>query len=500
MNKNAGLKWTNHPLVDVGIATLIVFAEKDSPEKVTFEDLEKFAKYTEESYFIPITDEKGKKTTLFKSYLSVLFTLNFCGTNPSLSEKEQKENIKKLLGSFSIQPDTSLPKCVYCGNPSIKQPTSDLAFRDLVPMVTGRGVINFFPYGNAGLPLCGLCTVAIQAISIGTPKCSGRALIVSSDDSLLTLSLIRKWLPDTKTRIQLSKTTGQKPPSIGRPLTRTIETLLSLERERRNFREDAGLTIFHLSNSGQGPDVRIYNLPSNVMKFVMRAHGVRYFQAWNEIINRSWEVMENETISKEEGEKKKKKRKESKTKKSNPLERRNYLFEDLFTLPEQSARFVRIYLLQKPPERKTENDPRKDYKCWQDAKYIKWDLTELFVKEVMRMDTKRIEAIRNLGDRLSEEIATNNDKKLWRDSYNVMKSYELRNVLIKQSQKCIKAGKEPLIRFEPFLEIFEEGEELSRADWKLAWDLVLIRVIEKLYEKKWFEQNKEVLESEEIKS
>jgi hypothetical protein len=46
-----------------------------------------------------------------------------------------------------------------------------------------------------------------------------------------------------------------------------------------------------------------------------------------------------------------------------------------------------------------------------------------------------------------------------------------------------------------FLEIFEEGEELPRVDWRLAWDLVLIRIIEKLYEAKWFEKNREVLES-----
>lgn len=500
MNKNIGLKWTNHPIVDVGVATLTAFAEKNIPEEVTFEDLEKFAKYAEESYFIPVVDEKGKNTTLFNSYLSVLFTLNFCGTNPSISLNDRKKNIKKLLWSFTEKPDSSLPKCAYCGNSSIKQPTSDLAFRDLVPMITGRGVINFFPYGNAGLPLCSLCTVAIQAIAIGVPMCSGRALIISSDDPLLTLSITQKWLPDTKARIQLSKTTGQKPPSIGKPLTRTIEKLLLLERERRNFREDAGLTIFHLSNSGQGPDVKIYDLPSNVMKFIMRAQGVRYFQAWNEIIHRSWEVIENEAISNGEGEIKKKKKKESKTKKSNPLERRNYLFEDLFTLPEQSARFVRIYFLQKPPEKKVENDPRKDYKSWQDAKYVKWDLTELFLKEVMRMNEKRIEAIRNLGDRIADEIFSSNDKRLWWDAYNVQTPYGLRNVLIKQSQKCIKAGREPLIRFEPFLEIFEEGEELTRADWKLAWDLVLIRVIEKLYEKKWFEQNKESLETEELKT
>lgn len=42
---NPGLHWTFHPIVDFGIATLTAFAEKDSPEDVTFEDLERFMKY-----------------------------------------------------------------------------------------------------------------------------------------------------------------------------------------------------------------------------------------------------------------------------------------------------------------------------------------------------------------------------------------------------------------------------------------------------------------------
>ena len=33
--------------------------------------------------------------------------------------------------------------------------------------------------------------------------------------------------------------------------------------------------------------------------------------------------------------------------------------------------------------------------------------------------------------------------------------------------------------------MFEEGEDLPRADWRLARDLVLIRMVERLYELGW---------------
>jgi CRISPR-associated protein Cst1 len=505
MGDNVGLNWTYHPLVDLGIATITAFSGHDSPAEVTFDNLEKFSDYAERTYFIPVVDEKGKSSFLLGGYLAVLFTSNFI--NPSWIKKAKKEKRKdeyyyakryvhKILRSFKYQPDLTLPKCAYCGKPSIRQPTSNLAYRDLIPMLTGRRVINFFPGGRSGLPLCGLCTIAIQAIAIGAPICSGRALIVSSDDPFLTLALVKKWLPETMTRIQLSETTGQKLPKIGRPLTRTVEALVSLERERINLGENSGLTVFHLSNSGQGPNIDIYDLPANIVRFVMRAQGIRYRQIWQSIIRRSWEPSKDEVNADATLIKKHTRRSRKSADGPSLLERRNFLFEDLFSLPAEAGRFIRTYFFQQPTKTGKHSDPRKAYKGWRDAEYIKWDLTELFLKEVVAMEKSRIEAIRNLGDRIADEIASNNDKRLWWDVYTVQNYYGLRNILIRESQKYIRVGKEPLIKFNPFLEIFEEGEELARVDWRLAWDLVVIRVIEKLYEKKWFEQNKEVLETE----
>jgi len=33
--------------------------------------------------------------------------------------------------------------------------------------------------------------------------------------------------------------------------------------------------------------------------------------------------------------------------------------------------------------------------------------------------------------------------------------------------------------------VFEEGDEIARSDWQLARDLILIRMIEQLYQKGW---------------
>ncbi len=482
MQGKVGLKWTSHPLVDFGIATITAFSEHKSPEEVTYDDLKKFAKYAEDAYFSPA----------LRGYLTVLFTSNFM--NPSCKDEvKRKKFLSEILTSFLVKPKQGTAKCVYCERPSVplpklKEGVSPLerADRKFVPMVTGEEVINFFPHGRWGLSLCSFCLLALQSLAIGAPMCSGRALIVTADDPLLTLEIVKKWLPETRKRIQLAKATGQKPPNIGGVKTRVIENLEKLEWDRRNWGENVGLTVYHLSNSGQKPDIDIYELPGNVVNFLSRAQSIRYRSSWQAVVQRAWARNQQKSKKKTEG-----------TAEENPLERRNFLYEELFSLPEEAGRFVRTYFLCLSYKYANEGDPRKDYGGWKDANYIKWELTELFLKEVLGMDNRRIEAIRQLGDRLADSIADNNDKRLWWQVYKGGSFASVRNILIKESQRNIKTGREPYVTLDSFLAVFEEGEELARVDWRLAWDLTLIRVIEKLYEKKWFEQNKEVLESEE---
>ena len=48
--------------------------------------------------------------------------------------------------------------------------------------------------------------------------------------------------------------------------------------------------------------------------------------------------------------------------------------------------------------------------------------------------------------------------------------------------------------FDDFLSVFEIGEDLPQTDWRLAWDLVLIRLIDRLHEQGWIRQSAEAAE------
>jgi CRISPR-associated protein Cst1 len=458
-------RWTNHPLVDMGIASLLAFAGKDRPEEIKSSDLEAFAHYAETAYFSPE----------ISSYLSVLFTSNFL--NPSFSAEKKKQFVKAVLRSYQSDPDPSLPRCAYCGDSSVRR-----AHRDLIPMLTGREHVNFSPGGTPGLALCGKCIVSLQALSIGSPMCSGRSLVISSDDPTFVLALVKSWQPEIRKRIQLSEQSGQKLSPLTRPLTRTIEALTKIEAVRET---SPSITVQHLSNSGQGPQVDIFFLPSSVVRFVQRANAAKYSVAWKEVVRRAWEFPPKPQKGKASTDEKKE-------------AARNYLYEDLFALPDRSGPFVRTYFLRKAARfARAPGDPRSTYGGWQDFVPGLWNLTSLFLQEVMTVESDRIEAIKEVGDTLADEITTENDRRLWRAVYTADAYRKARLALIQASQRRLKRGLPPVVSLDRFLRVFEEGEELPRVDWRLAWDLVLIRVIEKLYDSKWFDRNRDVLGEEE---
>lgn len=460
----AGLRWTGHPLVDMGIATLVAFTGRDQPDDVTYDDLEQFASYAEESLLSPA----------LRSLASVLYTINNDYLNPSLTDDRRRAKARGALLRFVSPPEPGLPACTYCRRPAAKAAsTSALAYRDVVPMLTGRGVINFFPYGAHGLPLCGLCNTALQALVIGAPSCEGRALVVESDDPRQLIALIRSWLPDVRARIQLSTATGQKVDAWSAPRTRLIDRLVDLERRHRLPSTVARFIIYHLSNSCQGPAIDIHRLQAPAVSFLRRAQGAAYHQAWTRVARHAWLDADRRRAERDPDDAER------------PLWR-NHFYDALFQLPDNARAFVARFFLA-PQRRSTQEAGDGDH-------VPLWRLVELFVKEVLAMEQPRIDAIRTLADEIAVEVSTNDDRKLFQRAYQVRGYQELRRLLIQCSFRRISRGLAPLLSFEDFLTLFEVGDELPRTDWRLAWDLVLIRVIDQLHASNWFRKHREAVE------
>jgi len=57
----------------------------------------------------------------------------------------------------------------------------------------------------------------------------------------------------------------------------------------------------------------------------------------------------------------------------------------------------------------------------------------------------------------------------------------------------VKRGNPPFLTLDNYVSVFEEGEDLARVDWRLARDLVLIRMVEQLHANGWLGANEDAL-------
>lgn len=472
------LRYTGHPVADVGVATVCALCEKTDPATITTEDLVRVAEFLEHEYF------SGK----LLSYLTCVFPNSMyvqpaaqAGAKLKAKPATMSRFKAKVLYGFREPPDPAVKglRCAFSG-----EPPAQLVYRQHVPMITGESVLNFFPAGAGGMPISADFLLAIQAFPLGSRRCLGRALAVHCpDDQTLTYEFAHRFLNDNRQLLLLAQRTGKKYEDAKAPRTLVIDVLVDIARRRMS---DSCLgqplpwvTVYHLTNSGQGPDIAIFELPSEVVAFVVAASRAGTADTWNRIVARAWENTQRTS------ETKKSKREDDKQPEQMEPKagtNRNFLYEDLFGLPRNAARFVRTYFLRRAWRfaRQSKNDPRSEYAFPQELDLVSWPLTHLFLREILGMERNRIEAIRALADRLAEHIRTSNDLRLFQRLYMVKRYNGLRLRLLQASRERLTSGKDPLIGFDDFVLIFEETEDTPRLDWRLARDLVLIRLIEQL--------------------
>jgi len=467
------LDYTGHPFYDVGLATLTAFARKRHPSELEETDLQAAAEYMRQKYTV----------NPLKSFLTVAFP-NSGFTQPAYEKQPQKREAyaRSVLFAYDAQPTGELDP--LSGQPAANMPYDvkgelppGRAYRQHVPLLTGEGTINFFPYGDAGLPLSGLTMLAVQALPLGCAKSAGRLLAVHCDSPERMLYFARTFLETNRRNVEIAQMAGDsKLPETSpyQPRTLLIDLLLKAEQEsriRNDENEPLSLTAYHFTNSGQGAELQIYPLPLEVGAFLRAALTPKYRDQWQALIHKGWQI----------------------TPKNNDQPRYNRLYEDLFRLPEDAAAFIRRYFLRRPSKARDKNDPTAGYDTRREAGLISWPLTELFLKKVMIMDENRITSIRSLGDSLAQYILRTNDRGFFNAFWMGRNYGEVRAALIRASQREVRAGRPPLVGLDQFLAVFEQYEGTPVSDWRLGRDLVLIRLLEQLYQQGWLQQVAEEL-------
>lgn len=472
------LNYTGHPLLDVGIATIVAFADKDQPDELVAADLDKIAAFMAEQYV---------KNPL-RGFLTVAFP-NSGFTQPAFFSQPDKQQtyIDRVLYAYRQDRPQLAEVDVFMGLPAAdvafdvsgKLPPGR-AYRQHIPLQTGEGAINFHPYGDAGLPVSGLALFAIQAYPLGSAKCAGRTLSIHSDNPEIMVYFARKFLAGNRDAIhkaQLENSNKMPEPHL-KQRTLIIATLLAAleeQAQRRKDNEPFAITAYHLTNSGQGAALDMYHLPSQLVEFLAETRTATYRSAWGQIERLAWVRF---------------KTKRGQTDAPSDFQPdKNWLYEDLFNLAEEphrnGRRFIRTYFLREARRYADPTDPRGDYSMRQETYLVSWKLTELFLRRILYMEAAKIEQIRQLGDALAVYVKEQNDKRFFRAFYTENRYGFLRNSLIKANTAHVKRGHKPFLTLDNYIGVFEDGEELASNDWRLARDLVLIRLVEQLHENGW---------------
>jgi CRISPR-associated protein Cst1 len=496
------LKYTGHPLVDVGIATIAAFVSKRDSTQLTEADLDQVADYIEDQYV----------QQPLKSFLSVAFTSNawfiqdaFNPDKPDLSSEERELRRQKRqtfathhlrqrsarVGNEDAESDVFLGLPVMTVELSGRLP-SGRAARAQIPLTFGDEYINFYPYGTQGLPIAGETSLCLQAFPLGCAKCGGRLLAVHSDNDELTYHFAATFLRENRKAVQLAQAanSAKMPETQFSHRTLLIDTLLRADQMQREAREDEqlfSLTAYHLSNSGQGPGLDIYFLPRQIVGFLRDMYQAEYRTDWSAIVRRAWEVAPT--------------KKGGRTTDQAFTPRRNLLYEDLFGLTDdlnKARRFLRLYLLREALRyaRAEQGDPRGSYSLKQEAGLVSWKVTARFLRRIMHMDKERIEEIRKMGDGLADYVSGQNDRRFFRAFFTENRYDYFRTALIKANLAHTRWGNPPVITLDPYIQVFEEGDEMASPTWRLARDLVLIRMVERLYQQGWLGSNVDVIPEE----
>lgn len=453
-------RFIGHPLIDVGVATLCAAAGVDDPGKLAAEQVEAFAAELADIYLNPA----------MSGFLGYVVFANARFANPAQLKPQfdavRRAKLSDLLTLWSPgaapsayeEPSVEGERCVFSGDPAAVRVS-----RMYIPLITDETNINFVPEGVPMLAISGWCLMALLAMPMGGLASKGKMWLVHSFEPQTTLYFAARNLARNRRDFQMQGLS--KRPNYKFARTTLLHDLVEAQAYRV-LQTNYPLTTYLFTSSGQKSEVTIDHLSSPVLRFIRRAQHI-VPDAWHRIVSRAERLSTAPDNS--EG--------------VITYNERNYFYEDLFTLPKDAHSFLRRYILRTPipgkPSGDAKNDPRYTYSLIEESDLVSWSLTTLFLIEVMNMERERIEAIRLIADRVARYIQTQ-DERLFGQLFNARKEYEFRLSLLKAAKKAT----DPFFGMDEFVMAFftTTDQDTLRFDWHLARDLMIVRIIETLYQ------------------
>lgn len=431
--------WTGHPFVDAGLAAILLIAGKSNPEELTRKDIEKAINFAAELY---ATKEWSS------SYIHGMIFPNsgILMANPSMGKKRSSksiaENLQSILEEINYC-DKDSPRCVLCG----RRPayTKKDVYLSVFPLLGTGGVPNFFHSANPrGADVCAHCVFLTQFMPLASYRLS-RVLVIHAYPYELMLELSKEALEDIRKSKLASQARGFR-----RPENFLFHLVGEITRkmERNEFWENASVTLYYFICNLKNQILDVIYVPTPVLRFVAYA-SLDPSGAWKRIVAMGWREQPDETNF-EKFER----------------ERRNVIYSRLLN----NESILQYFYNSK--ERKVNAN---------------WNLLAFYCREVLGLDEKVLEFVKDVGDRIVETIGKLPDHKLddeVRSLERAEKLYQFEAFFIRIEKLRQNLGiDKPLMTFDEFTRILMAyGEDVSTS-WRTVKNLLLFRIYEKLHDR-----------------
>ena len=424
---------TGDPFVDAGAWILAVLNDKSHPHELVVADFRSKLEFLANI----LTKDSWEKL------LYSIFPNNKI-TNPSIKKEFKKETylnfLKDLFDNISFLKGHG--SCLACGKRNI----SSLKTKDVIPLIGSKKLINFFSAGEKGAQYCDTCSLLVQFSPLMLYKARQLVLLQSTSNHVLkywTLK-IRDFINN---QITMGDYSGCWNTGITQPINSLFDFATNLIREYDTnwFEESPTITIYHFTNYIQRPDLEIFNLPSDVFRFLTYIHSHNERDVWYRIVKKGFFRLKSNAQDKDVARAFKK--------------YTNRVYINLL-----NNRSIVHYFID-----------TKNRKC-----EGSWDLFEYYLTTVKKMDKKRIENIKKLGDEISEFIRQTNQIKRLTQLELAKNYFSFRNILRIISKTRLSLNpKEPLFTLDNYVQyLFPEGA----LSWTETRDLLLFRIYEQLHD------------------
>lgn len=455
--------WTGHPFVDAGLASILIYTGKQSPEELECKDIKDTISFASNLYSTPE----------FAKYLTRIFRNNnpILMINPSMRKFSTPDKLKSGLSDlFSLIPplNEGNSKCQQCG---LRRKISGMELRqvvpskdknkpkevagDIFPLLGTGGMRNFFPFANSlGADICASCLLLSQMMPLSTYA------IQSKKGTVIGIFIIHVYPFDKMLEFSIESLNYTKENSLfsdargfRRPENFFFKKIIEITRKVEsgsNFWKNTTVTLYYFINGNRSGEqwIDIIHIPTQILKFIAFA-GEKDYNGWKNILNRGWLIKKNKN-----------------GKSFGDLEKGYYNKVYSKLLNEESI--LPYFLNMQKKEANT-----------------KWRLLEFYCLEVLDLDKETLEFIKGIGDKIVvtvEQLEDNHLRKTIRELENAKKLYQFENFFVRLERIRQQKGiPDSLLSFDEFSIILTGYGEEIYTSWYVVKNLLLFRIYEKLH-------------------